>query len=133
MGTRNLTMVIVNNETKVAQYGQWDGYPSGQGAIALEFLKSILKLKTGLAKFKKQLAKCRFSNDNDNAERDAFCKSIGSNDGWLTSNQSNLYNQKFPFDTRDHGALILELIYKSKEKEIVLNNQSEFANDSLYC
>jgi len=27
MGTRHLTMVIQNKEPKVAQYGQWDGYP----------------------------------------------------------------------------------------------------------
>jgi len=39
MGTRNLTMVISNGKTKVAQYGQWDGYPSGQGAAILNFFK----------------------------------------------------------------------------------------------
>lgn len=37
MGTRNLTMVQFNNEIKVAQYGQWDGEPDGQGATVLEF------------------------------------------------------------------------------------------------
>ena len=41
MGTRNLTMVInQEGETKVAQYGQWDGYPSGVGASVLSFLKN---------------------------------------------------------------------------------------------
>lgn len=30
MGTRNLTMLISDGETKVAQYGQWDGYPGEQ-------------------------------------------------------------------------------------------------------
>jgi len=29
MGTRNLTIVTSNGKTKVAQYGQWDGYPGG--------------------------------------------------------------------------------------------------------
>jgi len=36
MGTRNLTKVIDRDGVvKVAQYGQWDGYPSGQGVTAL--------------------------------------------------------------------------------------------------
>ena len=43
MGTRNLTMVInQKGEKKVAQYGQWDGYPSGVGVSVLNFLKNIL-------------------------------------------------------------------------------------------
>ena len=49
MGTRNLTTVIKNSETKVAQYGQWDGYPGGQGLTALKFL-----LKTDLSEFSKK-------------------------------------------------------------------------------
>ena len=50
MGTRNLTMVIADAETKVAQYGQWDGYPEGQGKIALEFLRGV-----DLVKFRERL------------------------------------------------------------------------------
>jgi hypothetical protein len=38
MGTRHLIKVIYNKETKVAQYGQWDGYPDGQGLTILNFL-----------------------------------------------------------------------------------------------
>ena len=41
MGTRNLTIVKHNGEYKVAQYGQWDGYPEGQGVMALEFARRI--------------------------------------------------------------------------------------------
>ena len=44
MGTRNLTCVMYNGEYRVAQYCQWDGYPSGQGAIALNFLSDKEKL-----------------------------------------------------------------------------------------
>ena len=40
MGTRHSQMVINKaGETKVVQYGQWDGYPSGQGVDILAFLR----------------------------------------------------------------------------------------------
>ena len=39
MGTRNLTMVIQNGKTKVSQYGQWDGYPTGAGSVILKFFQ----------------------------------------------------------------------------------------------
>lgn len=39
MGTRNITSVILDDEQKVCQYCQWDGYPTGAGASILEFLK----------------------------------------------------------------------------------------------
>ena len=40
MGTRNSTLVKINKKIKVAQYGQWDGYPSGQGVTILETLRN---------------------------------------------------------------------------------------------
>ena len=43
MGTRNLTAVFMDGEYKVAQYGQWDGYPSGQGVDILNILKNAKK------------------------------------------------------------------------------------------
>ena len=39
MGTRHLICAISDDEYRIAQYGQWDGYPEGQGAAILEFLK----------------------------------------------------------------------------------------------
>lgn len=33
MGTRNPTAVVLDGEYKLAQYGQWDGFPSGQGLV----------------------------------------------------------------------------------------------------
>ena len=31
MGTRHITAVVSEGEFVVAQYGQWDGYPTGAG------------------------------------------------------------------------------------------------------
>lgn len=126
-------MVIKDSEVKVAQYGQWDGYPSGQGATILAFLQKILSLKTGISKFEKQLKKCRFTNENDEKIRNEKLVAIGSSNGWMTMEQAEQYRQDFPLDTRDLGGQILEEIYNWKGEEIVLNDQREFVKDSLFC
>ena len=45
MGTRNLTGVYLDGQYKVAQYGQWDGYPEGQGITVLTFLRDKMDLE----------------------------------------------------------------------------------------
>jgi hypothetical protein len=45
MGTRNLTVVIKDNDIKLSQYGQWDGYFSYSGKKFLEFVKDNLQSK----------------------------------------------------------------------------------------
>ena len=40
MGTRNLSLCKKDGQIKIAQYGQWDGYPSGQGATILKFCQN---------------------------------------------------------------------------------------------
>jgi len=128
MGTRNLTMVISNGETKVAQYGQWDGYPSGNGVIVLEFLQS-----TNLEEFKNKLNKVFFTNGNKEKEIKSFCESIGAKDGWMTGDQSKLYQEKYPYLTRDNGAKILDMIRDGEEDEIWITDSTDFAGDSLFC
>jgi hypothetical protein len=39
MGTSGLTIVHWNDAYHIAQYGQWDHHPSGQGAVVLEFAR----------------------------------------------------------------------------------------------
>jgi hypothetical protein len=129
MGTRNLTMVIHKEETKIAQYGQWDGYPSGNGIKILNFLRS----KARIEKLRKKLERVRFSTDEDQKKVDKFMKSIGSNDGWLTMDQADKYHRAYPYLSRDIGASILELVANSKDKEIVLTDSTDFAGDSLFC
>lgn len=40
MGTRHIIKVLKNGKTWISQYGQWDGYPTGQGEDVIAFLKS---------------------------------------------------------------------------------------------
>ena len=128
MGTRNLTMVIHNGEAKVAQYGQWDGYPSGQGTTILEFLK-----KTDLDHFKKQLTLVKFTDEAKQKEISEWLESIGAKGGWMNDDQAKQYHVKYPLLTRDHGAGVLELIDALEGGENWLHNQENFAGDSLFC
>lgn len=136
MGTRNLTMVIYNNETKIAQYGQWDGYPSGQGSTVLTFLNEISKDEKAMNKFKSNLDRCKFIENSKRKEKEMenFMKSIGVTNGWMNGEQAAKYHKKYPYLTRDNGADILNMIYNDDTDESLwLNNSEEFAGDSLFC
>jgi hypothetical protein len=130
MGTRNLTMVIADGKTKIAQYGQWDGYPSGQGTTALEFLH-----KAEMDKFKAQLAKCRFMTSEEviatYAEIGVHPDDKGSI--WLNMEQSAQHQEKYPQLSRDMAAEVLEWVYNNEDSVIKLKNEEPFAADSLFC
>lgn len=131
MGTRNLTMVIKGGKPVVAQYGQWDGYPSGQGATILTFLRRRKKIDALL--FKVDSGRVRFINKADEEHSAKVLKALGCEDGWMNDAQAKMYNATFPFLSRDHGGKILDEIAGTMEKEIVLSDSSSFAGDSLSC
>ncbi len=143
MGTRNLTMVISNKETKVAQYGQFDGYPEGQGFTILKFLRRV-----NLEKFKKRVNELRFSTDEDIKEINDYLASIGVKTDWLDTEQAEKYNKKYGWLSRETAGLILPLImgnsiresnfttgkYTKKSYKVrFLQDNSNFAADSLFC
>lgn len=128
MGTRNLTMVILKKETKVAQYGQWDGYPSGQGATVVDFIKN-----NPVTKMIKMLERVKFIDDEKQKEIDEWFKSIGVNDGWMNMEQSAMYQAKYPLLTRDNGANVLNLLMESEDDVLWLHDSTDFAADSLFC
>lgn len=41
MGTRHIIAVVADDEYKIAQYGQWDGYPSGAVTNASRVIKKM--------------------------------------------------------------------------------------------
>lgn len=128
MGTRNLTMVVSDNQTRIAQYGQWDGYPEGQGITILSFLR---KVDIDDLKEKLKNERLRFFTEEDIKEYDDFSKSIGISDGWMNPEQSKLINEKYPFTTRDHGGEIIEKVYNelcnTSTTPILLGDSTEFS------
>lgn len=129
MGTRNLTAVVLNGRFVLAQYGQWDGHPSGQGATALAFCRKHLKTAKGRSAFQKALTHVRFTKDG---EVKLLGEQVGAKDGWLTAEQSREFNKLAPYLSRDHGAKILELVWGATG-EVMVTDSSSFAADSLFC
>lgn len=124
MGTRHLICVKIDGEYKVAQYGQWDGYLSGQGAKVLRFLKDR---RGNYNNFKKKVRLCSFMSD---ADIEAFNDKIDDN-GYMTYETVNgemvrdLWTIAYPELSRDAGSKILSYILHSQG--LFLNNSINFS------
>lgn len=110
MGTRNLTAVFHDGKFKVCQYGQWDGYPSVQGATVLNFLTTLFEKESFLSKLENGFTPITYEE----------CE--------------KLFNtpEGRPFLTRDTAAGILEIIQCSNGKFPLVLSEDFFA-DSLFC
>jgi hypothetical protein len=131
MGTRNLTAVFSDGAYRIAQYGQWDGHPSGQGKTALEFCRKHLTTPEGRERFKAALGKVRFAS---NEEIQGLYEQVGVPRGteWVTSEQAERFNARWPHFSRNHGAKILGLVMTA-EGEVLTRDETAFAGDSLFC
>lgn len=112
MGTRHLIAVYQGGTHKIAQYGQWDGYPSGQGKDILAFLQDASKVHM-LRDYR--LKRCRFLTDEEidkiNLEKNPI--------------------EQRPQLSRDLGADILTLA--ASVDSLALVDSLNFAGDSLFC
>lgn len=130
MGTRHLIAVQLDGEYKIAQYGQWDGYPEGQGVGVLSFLTG----EGNISKLKENLSKVRFiDSEKDREFLDAYDKNVGE---FYGDTDNRTPEQKHWFEsyiTRNLGSDILKNIAESNDSEILLKNRLSFAGDSLFC
>ncbi len=128
MGTRNLTKVIdKDGEIRVAQYGQWDGYPEHSGKTVLAFISEYGMLD----KIEKSLVKCRLTTVEGevNAAYDVY----SDEPKWESlRDEMGGYAIAFPSLARDTGVDILKVIVYSNE-EVLLWDDREFENDGLFC
>ncbi len=135
MGTRHLTAVMLEGVYKVAQYGQWDGGPEGQGMTIRNFLRAMNK-----DRFKDGVKRCRFLLQKT---IDAAWKKFGADDaGRISVDKAKIFSQHYPELSRDTGAGILQLIQDTGAGILQLiqdmgglglQNSLEFAQDSLFC
>lgn len=131
MGTRSLTAVFSNGEYKVAQYGQWDGYPDGVGADILNFISA----SGNIDKLKSALERVRFlePEGRDKEFHDAYENNAPE---WSSDPDNRTDEQKEWFGTfisRDIGGEILKNIADSDKDEIIIRDSLAFAGDSLFC
>ncbi|OQO06323.1 hypothetical protein B0A48_08912 [Cryoendolithus antarcticus] len=125
MGTRHLIYIYHNGRFVLAQYGQWVGYPDGQGVIILAFVKApgnvaLLALKTPNIKTLTiaevdDYIKAR-TLENPNAETPMFSQPCP------------------PSLSRNTGARMLDLIAAStSEAKVPVYTELDFVKDGLFC
>lgn len=116
MGTRHLTVVIKDNEIKLSQYGQWDGYFTYAGVKFLEFVKENLQSKS---KKKQQYRIETFGEKIDTLQKvdeKTYQEFIAIKDKYGFDNTLNKSQFAIPFDimfpqfSRDTGVGILDII-----------------------
>lgn len=125
MGTRHITEVRLGGKLKVSQYGQWDGYPRGQGKTIAAFLATV-----DLPKFKKQVQALK--KYTPEAIEQAYLDA-GAEKGaqWVSMDVGDKVRAAHPALSRDVGAGILQLIHDGAVTRIVMD--TEFKNDTLMC
>ena len=116
MGTRGLTKVIYKNQVIVAQYGQWDHYPEGQGVTLFHTLQDSDVVKN----FIKKIPQIYYPSDE---QLDVIYKSVT----WDNA------DEQVPTLTRNTGGEIFEVIADWDDSPIPLVRDLDFEKDELFC
>lgn len=127
MGTRNLTIVRLNGKVKVAQYCQWDGYPTGQGATIAKYLQSK---SFNLELLKKNVAKLKWATAEEVKDTWTLAGADPNSDS-VTFEIANTHKCLYPEFSRDTGAQVLPMIQNGLVSKV--KNDHSFIKDSLFC
>lgn len=129
MGTRHIVAVVLNDEYKVAQYGQWDGYPEGQGAVIQQFFSHDSEY-VNMDRLREAVSNCTFMTDEEyHRIFNSFAK---TSDMGMTMDEADKFKaSQYGYLSRDTSAEIIPLIYE--RNGLPLTNSISFAADSLFC
>lgn len=128
MGTRHLIAVHLDGKYPVAQYGQWDGYPSGQGLVVLGFLRTMIReqfvagLQKAFEPTEEQIKQWWLDVGHD----------IEKSDGYVSCDIADKFGLLHPSLSRDTGAKVLPLIQNALDP-VPVRKALDFAGDSLFC
>jgi hypothetical protein len=127
MGTRHLQTVIDKKGTKkVENYGQWDGYPEGQGIDILKFLRGA-----DLDKYAKEVEKLQPITKKEVEKHDLFVKNLNKQN--LSYDKSDKqYKEKYGFLSRDCGSDIHQLIQEGKVPFVRMANDGRTWCEGFY-
>jgi hypothetical protein len=128
MGTRGLTKVIYKNQVIVAQYGQWDHYPEGQGVTLFHTLTNPDVVKA----FIEKIPQIYYPSD---ADVEALVKPFedGTMDGMMTFESGDKFSEKYPTLTRNTGGEIFRVIADWDDSPIPIVRDLDFEKDELFC
>ena len=129
MGTRSLTCVVLDGKFKIAQYGQFDGYPSGQGSTALSIMREIVT-QNKLDRFTDKVrALTKLTAD----QHKQLWIDVGAdpNKDYVSMEIGNAFDAKHPELSRRTGAEILSLVMYRDIASVQLSE--DFAHDSPFC
>lgn len=128
MGTRNLTFVVKDGQFRVAQYCQWDGYPSGQGTTVHNFITNEMT-----PQFREQIDRTKALTPEEVEARwnEAKGGEEGPLPGFVSMAVADRFKRKNAHLDRDMGAHILSYIQNTPQPEVSLD--TNFAADSLFC
>jgi hypothetical protein len=128
-------MIKLNGELKLANYGQWDGYPTGQGETVAAFIQAYLLDDTLRAEFAAKVAKLKFGTDAELEELDADLVTLQKEHAEAAAKGHYVAKyrlERFVAFDRDTGATILQKIWDGLHCQIV-KDDSEFLKDTLFC
>lgn len=129
MGTRNLIIVIKNQEVKIAQYGNSSGYPEVVGLDILNFIS----IERNLTELTNRLSKiCFMHEDDEKLYRSLENKMYEGNLEEMKKANEEI-SEKFPLVVMDFGGKFLKEIIICDYEKILLKNSINFAKNSLYC
>jgi hypothetical protein len=117
----------MDGEYRVAQYGQWDGYPEGQGLTCLRFLRDQMNEKD----FRDALSQIKYI-DAEKLQRMWLDYGMYE-DGSIKISDADRFRKAYPEFSRDTGAEILTMIQNNRIQSNSLEDCLIFAAESLFC